>query len=60
MNIVRHETVELSTEEKKAFDFVGRMLENIVNSADDPDLIKNGEHLIQHFYHFYVYLKKEN
>lgn len=45
---------------KKAFDFVGRMLENIVNSADDPNLISNGQHLIEHFYHFYVYLKLED
>ena len=60
MNIVKRETVELSAEEKKAFDFVGRMLENIVNSADDPDLISYGQHLIQHFYHFYTYLKTED
>ena len=57
MNIVKHETVELSAEEKKAFDFVGRMLENITNTADDPNLIQRSQQLSQQFYQFYVYLK---
>jgi hypothetical protein len=60
MNIVKHETVELSAEEKKAFDFVGRMLENIANSADDDNLIERSVRLSQSLYQFYVYLKVED
>ncbi len=60
MNIVKHETVVLSAEEKKAFDFVGRMLENIANSADNDNLIERSVRLSQSLYQFYVYLKVED
>lgn len=59
MNIVKHETVVLSAEEKKAFDFVGRMLENIANSADDNNLIEKSFQLSQRLYQFYAYFKVE-
>lgn len=60
MNIVKHETVILSEVEKKAFDLVGRMLENIANSADDDNLIEKSVQLKNRFYQFYTYLKVEN
>lgn len=60
MNIVKHETIKLSADEKKAFDFVGRMLENIANSADDDNLIEKSVRLSQLFYQFYIYLKVED
>ena len=59
MNIVKYETVKLSAEEKKAFDLVGRILENISKKADDPELAKNALRLSQRFDDFYAYYTEE-
>jgi len=60
MNIVKHETVVLSETEKKAFDLVGRVLENISKKADDPELAKNALGLSQRFDDFYAYYTEED
>ena len=60
MNILKQETVELSAEEKKAFDLVGRILDNISEKAEDPNLIEKAVQLKRRFYQFYVYLKQES
>jgi hypothetical protein len=38
MTIVKHETVELSENEKRAFDIVERILEGVGFDAEDPDI----------------------
>lgn len=38
MNIVKHEVIELSANENKAFDIVDRILEKVACNAENPDL----------------------
>lgn len=38
MNIVKREIVELSANERKAFDMVDKILENVTVNAEDPDV----------------------
>lgn len=50
MNIVRHEVVELSNNEKKAFDLVEKVLEGALYDAENPDIVNSARMVL-------VYLK---
>ena len=54
MNIVKKETIELSAEEKNAFDLISKVLEGIVRGADDPVLIDDAVDLNSMLLQFYI------
>jgi hypothetical protein len=53
MNIVKHETVELSEEEKKAFNLISDVLEEIVASSNSPILFSDAIYLNNKLVEFY-------
>lgn len=41
MNIVKHEVIELSENEMKAFDLVEKIFERALYDAENPDIVNN-------------------